>query len=138
MGKRRHAREIALQALYRLDLNPGSAEMALADSDGFREAPENLRGFARALVEGVLEKREAIDAVIGQASLHWPLGRMAVVDRNVLRLAALEMMDFPETPARVVLNEAIELAKTFGGEESGTFVNGLLDRMRLDLGREDV
>jgi transcription antitermination protein NusB len=138
MGKRRHAREIALQALYRLDLNPGPAEMALADSDGFREAPENLRGFARALVEGVLEKKGAIDAVIEGASLHWPLARMAVVDRNVLRLAALEMMLFPETPARVVLNEAIELAKTFGGEESGTFVNGLLDRIRVDLKREDV
>jgi N utilization substance protein B len=138
MGKRRHAREIALQALYRLDLNPGPAEMALADSDGFREAPENLRGFARALVEGVLEKKGAIDAVIEGASLHWPLARMAVVDRNVLRLAALEMMLFPETPARVVLNEAIELAKTFGGEESGTFVNGLLDRIRVDMKREDV
>jgi len=138
MGERRLAREIALQALYRCDLNPGSVDSALAEADGYKEARHRVREFARQLVEGTLARRAEVDALIEGASVKWPLPRMAVVDRNVLRLAAFEMMALPGTPARVVLNEAIELAKTFGGEESGTFVNGLLDRIRLDLGREDV
>lgn len=137
MGSRRQAREIALQALYRYDLNPGPAASALADAEGFGKADEPVREFARALVEGVLERRARIDELIEAVSIKWQIPRMAVVDRNVLRLAAWELMDRPETPAKVVLNEAIELAKTFGGEESGTFVNGILDRIRAEVGRGD-
>ncbi len=135
MGRRRRAREIALQALYRHELNPGSAAAALEDAEGYSAAAGEIRAFACELVEGVLARREEIDAVLAGASLHWSLPRMATVDRNVLRLAVYELLACRQTPAKVVLNEAIDLAKTFGGEESGTFVNGILDRISADLSR---
>ncbi len=136
MGKRRQARELALQALYRLDLNPGPPETALAEAEGYSAVPEEARQFARHIVIGVRERLGEIDPLLEKASLRWGLARMAVVDRNVMRMAAYELLADPATPVRVVLNEAIDLAKAFGGDESGTFVNGILDRVRIDLGRE--
>ena len=100
------------------------------------EVPENTRNFTMALVEETLQRLEEIDGHIKEASLKWDLNRMAAVDRNILRLAVSELTSSDPKPVRVVLNEAIELAKKFGGEESGTFVNGILDRVRIDLGME--
>ena len=134
MGSRRKARELALQALYRMDVNPCEPDTALRELDS-RAGPETEE-FALDLVKGTWKRLDEIDRLIRSASIKWDIARMAVVDRNVLRMATFELLDSEEIPARVVLNEAIEMAKSFGGEESGTFVNGVLDRIRYDLGRE--
>ena len=127
---------MALQILYRMDLNPCDPEEALKELTRQGKSDPSAEKFAGELVLGAVSNREEIDGLITRASLKWGLGRMAVVDRNVLRLATYELLASPDTPARVVLNEAIELSKSFGGEESSTFVNGVLDRIRADLGRE--
>lgn len=135
MGGRRKARERALQALYSIDLNPqGRAESA---KDGYGSIPGQGEEdpFARDLVDGTLARLDEIDVLISRASLKWDVERMAIVDRNILRLATYELLSSCDTPPRVILNEAIELAKFFGGDESGTFVNGVLDRIREDVGR---
>ena len=85
---------------------------------------------------GVAAHQEELDALIARYSEHWRLERMALVDRNLLRLATFELLYRDDIPAKVVINEAVELAKRYGTEESGAFVNGLLDRIRLALGRE--
>ncbi|MFH1468893.1 MAG: transcription antitermination factor NusB [Pseudomonadota bacterium] len=142
---RRRSREIVLQALYDADLagtQPGLALRglwsALLDDDGsLGEAGigEDERRFANALVQGVQENTQRIDALIEEASLNWRLVRMPVVDRNILRLACYELIGCPEIPVSVTINEAVELAKRFGGDDSRAFVNGILDRVAHDLGR---
>ena len=136
MGVRRKGREAALKILYSLDLNPVSGNDVCKEVLDYGEVPENNREFTRELVEETLGRLEEIDGHIQNASLKWEISRMAAVDRNVLRLAVSELTGKTPEPVRVVLNEAIELAKKFGGEESGTFVNGVLDRVRIDLGLE--
>jgi len=136
MGTRRRAREMALQILYGLDINPGDPETACGDLDGWSDLEADSRDFVSDLVQGAWDRRSEIDQVIADASIKWDVGRMAVVDRNLLRLATYEMMAHRDTPARVVLNEAIEMAKNYGGEESGNFINGVLDRIKYDLERE--
>lgn len=136
MGVRRKGREAALKILYSMDLNPVPGKNACTQILDYGEVPENTRAFTRELVEETLGRLEEIDSHIQKASLKWEISRMAAVDRNVLRLAVSELTGDPPKPVRVVLNEAIELAKKFGGEESGTFVNGVLDRVRIDLGME--
>ncbi len=136
MGARRRAREVALQALYRLDINPCEPENALEDLKGYVKGDTSLAAFARDLVLGTIARKDEIDGCIREASLKWDIGRMAVVDRNVLRLATYELLAHRETPAKVIINEAIEMAKGFGGEESGTFVNGVLDRIKYNLERK--
>ena len=91
--------------------------------------------FAQELVRGALEDRAAIDARIEAASLHWRLARMPVVDRNILRIGTFELAHRPDIPVSVSINEAIELAKRYGGAESRSFVNGILDRIAADVGR---
>ena len=136
MGVRRRGREAALKILYSMDLNPVSWQEACQQILDNGNQPDNVREFTTELVEETLERIEEIDNHISNASLKWDIGRMAAVDRNVLRLAVSELTGKKPKPVRVVLNEAIELAKKFGGEESGTFVNGILDRVRTDLGME--
>ena len=134
MGVRRKGREAALKILYSLDLNPSSGADACNEVIDYGGVPEDAKGFTRELVDETVQRLEEIDSHIRHASLKWELSRMAAVDRNVLRLAVSELTGPDPKPARVVINEAIELAKKFGGEESGTFVNGILDRIRIDLG----
>ena len=136
MGVRRKGREAALKILYSLDLNPTPAGDACQQIPDYGDIPSNTREFTEKLVKDTLERMEEIDRHIQNASLKWEISRMAAVDRNVLRLAVAELTGASPKPVRVVLNEAIELAKKFGGEESGNFVNGLLDRIRIDLGME--
>ena len=136
MGVRRRGREAALKILYSMDLNPGSHDDACNQVLDYSEVPEKTRDFTRELVEETLGRLDEIDGYIKSASLKWEISRMAAVDRNVLRLAVSELTGSSPKPVRVVLNEAIELAKKFGGEESGTFVNGVLDRVRMDLGMD--
>lgn len=126
---RRRAREVALQILYADDLNP---QRDLTEADEFlcrrlRDV-DPLVNFARGLVAGVRRCRGEIDTVLGRQASNWSLDRMAAIDRNLLRLGAYELLH-TETPAPVVLNEVIELAKRFGGRQSHQFVNGVLDKI---------
>jgi N utilization substance protein B len=128
MTRRSRAREIALQVLYEDDLNPGrnpeEAELFLRN----RLAQTELIDFARSLVDGVREKRGELDEILSRTADNWSLGRMAATDRNVLRLGAWEIL-FSETPERVAINEAVQLAKRFGAKQSAQFVNGILDKL---------
>lgn len=95
-----------------------------------------MRAFADRLVAGVIERIEDVDQLIRRASLNWRIDRMAMVDRNILRLATYELMAVPDTPVKVVLNEAIELSKRYGSEDSSAFVNGVLDKIASILRSE--
>ena len=129
MGTRRRGRECALQLLYMWEYHREGA----FDFDSFwQDLPQEekvTRVFAERLVLGVIGSLEHIDGQIKDASTNWRLDRMANVDRNILRLATWELENIPETPLKVVLNEAIELSKRFGSEDSSAFVNGVLDRI---------
>ncbi len=141
-GNRRKAREIALQILYQLDVQDQlTSEQAaglfwqhFAREAAATDGDEPSRGFADQLVRGVRENLAEIDALIGRASRNWRLERMARVDRNLLRLAIYEMKYCSDTPAKVAINEAIEIAKRFGTAESPAFVNGILDRCLEEVG----
>lgn len=144
-GSRRQAREYALQALYAADLSEGASapgldalwEVVIQDEGlGDAHAPEaDEMAFSQRIVDGVAAQREAIDGMIEQCSTNWRMRRMPVVDRNILRLAAFELMFCPDIPATVSINEAVELAKRFGGEDSRAFVNGIVDRVGRQAGR---
>ena len=135
MGSRTKARECALQALYQLDMSGGDPREALRGVlSHFEEADAETAHFAEELVRGVQSERARIDELIQQSSTNWKLDRMARVDRNILRLAVFELLRREDVPVRVTLNEAVELGKKFGSEESSAFVNGVLDRIaHLDL-----
>lgn len=130
MGSRTKARECALQALYQLDTSGGDAREAVRGLlVHFEEADQETERFADELVRGVQSEKGAIDELIQKSSTHWKLDRMARVDRNILRLAVYEILRRADVPVRVTLNEAIELGKKYGSEESSAFVNGVLDRV---------
>lgn len=137
IGARRRARECALQLLYQLDGRPPaggdvgiSEALALFWKHSDPEATQSPEAvaYAEQLVRGVLEHLPEVDGAIHATAQHWKLERMDRVDRNILRLATYELL-FVDVPARIVINEAIEVAKSFGTEESGSFVNGVLDRV---------
>ena len=129
MSTRRQAREMALQMLYQSDVGGADGEQVLAEFRPTEYSADADRAFsyARSLVEGTLSHRQEIDDLIRQQAEHWRLERMPPVDRNILRLAVYEFLYQTDVPKLVILDEAIELAKEFGSEQSGRFVNGLLD-----------
>ncbi len=134
MGLRRDGREAAIQFLYQVDTHrPEKVDEALAAFWKQNEEPQNVRDFANDLLRGALEKLPEIDAKIRTLADNWDFERLAVVDRNILRLAVYEMLFRPEIPPVVSINEAIEIAKKFSTAESGKFVNGLLDRVKNEL-----
>ncbi|REK05471.1 MAG: transcription antitermination factor NusB [Planctomycetota bacterium] len=128
MARRSRAREVALQVLYQDDLNP---QHHPADDEQFvaaRLQSAELVEFATSLIAGVRRNRGELDDLLAQTADHWSLERMAATDRNVLRLGAFEIK-YSDTPGRVAINEAVELAKRFGTRQSAQFVNGILDRL---------
>ena len=135
MGARRAAREAALQTLYLCEVGKADAEVALDTyfAEHQPDADAELRAFTSALVRGVCEHRTDLDARIGAHATNWRIGRLALVDRLILRLGAWELEHARDTPAAVVLDEAIELARTFGTDDSPKFVNGVLDAIRKEL-----
>lgn len=146
MGSRRRAREYALQALFHCDSTERSANGALEDlwagllddTDGGlggRAAEPDEIAFASRIAKGVEENLEELDRGLDEASTNWRVSRMAVVDRNILRMGAYELNHMEDVPAHVSINEAVELAKRYGNRETKGFVNGLLDRIARDLGR---
>ena len=128
MSRRSRAREIALQALFQEDLNPREGRDQLAPLLQSRLKDEHLREFAEQLVLGVLRNREELDQLLEAQADNWSLSRMAATDRNVLRLGAFEIR-YSDTPDRVAVDEAVELAKRFGSAQSSQFVNGILDKL---------
>jgi len=128
MHPRRKAREVAFQVLYQDDLNSRVSPSVGEELLRRRLGSEELLQFGQALVAGVRRNRAEIDAALAGAAEHWSLGRMAATDRNVLRLGAYELLH-TDTPPRVVIDEAIELARRYGSADSGRFVNGILDRL---------
>lgn len=134
MGRRRKAREVALQFLYQLDVN-GASDPTAFEGEFWSRHPVDAeaRAFADTLVRGSKEHQTRIDELIARYAEHWDLDRMAVVDRNILRLAVYELMLDAEVPPKVAINEAIEIAKKFGTADSGRFINGVLDRIHREL-----
>jgi len=123
------ARERALQFLYQHDVTGAFGDVAISRFQENFHPDERPPGYFQQLVYGVKTHLAELDAYIARFSEHWRLERMALIDRNVLRLAIFELLHSPQVPPKVAINEAIELAKRYGGEDSGAFVNGILDRV---------
>lgn len=135
MGARREGREAAVQFLYHRDLSGAGDSESIDHFWELRPATKKVRDFGMALAEGVLSKLTEVDERIRQVAANYDLHRIAAVDRNILRIAVYEMLFCPDVPPVVSINEGIEIAKRFGSEDSGRFVNGILDRIRGDLSR---
>lgn len=126
-GHRSRAREAALKVLYQLDITGDPLEEGLRIFFRHHRVPVSSQPFVGALVRGTRERLKEIDEIVSRHATNWTLGRMAIVDRNILRLGTYELLFSDSTPPKVVINEAVELAKRFGTAESGKFVNGVLD-----------
>jgi transcription antitermination protein NusB len=135
MSKRREGREAAVQYLYQLEIHGDRKADLLVDFWNFRETKPAVREYANNLIAGVVAHLDEVDVLLKKYLQNFEIGRLAAVDRNVLRLAIHEMFHCMETPPVVAINEAIEIAKKFGGEDSGRFVNGILDKLKGELTR---
>ncbi len=142
MGTRRRARERALQLLFQYDIHGKTGDWV---EQFWEQYPvrQDVRAFAEHVLAGVVAHRAELDALIDRVALHWRVARMAVVDRNILRSALFELLWMPEVPAKVTVNEALELARLFADEEARRFVNGILDRVlredpRLEAKRAEM
>jgi N utilization substance protein B len=133
MGSRRQARELALQMLYQAEASSCSITEVADRFFVELDAPPESRAFAERLARGAVACAEEIDALLESTLDNWRLDRLAIVDRCILRMAVFELLHETETPSIVVIDEAIEVAKRYGGEESGQFVNGVLDVLRQSV-----
>ena len=136
MRNRTAGRELALKFLFMLDLRGIEVREELTDFLVSSDASNEARHFAKILVNGYLDREAEIDRRIDEAAENWDLKRMASVDRNILRVAAFELLGDVETPDKVVINEAIEIGKKYGSAKSASFINGILDRIRRSDDRE--
>ncbi|MFH1480148.1 MAG: transcription antitermination factor NusB [Pseudomonadota bacterium] len=133
MGKRHRARELAMQVLFHLEFNGGDPDEVFGlVCDNFN-SPLSIRDFARKLLLGVCNNKEKLDSMIKRSSKNWRLERMSHVDRNILRLATCEILCMSDIPPKVSINEAVELGKRYGNEDSGAFINGILDDIYKNL-----
>ena len=135
MRGRSQSREYALQMLYQLDLRHAEHQQILNEFWQENDAPEEIKTFANQLFTGTAQHLSEIDPMIAGYANNWDLKRMAVIDRNILRLGAFELLHVADVPPKVCLNEAIELAKRYGDAESGKFVNGILDTIHKSHAR---
>ena len=133
MGDRRRAREFALQILFQIEINDTGIRESLEGFWESRPTSQTTRGFTERLVRGTLQHRKKIDILLAETSENWRLERMPAVDRNILRLAVYEFLSETDIPHVVAIDEAIEMAKRFGGNDSGQFINGVLDSVRKKL-----
>lgn len=127
MRNRTKSREYGLQLLYQVELRGEERQQVLVEFWTEHEAPGEIRAYAKRLVEGTLKHQDTIDQLISSHAKNWDMKRMAIVDRNILRLGVYELMHEPDVPPNVSINEAIELAKRFGDSASPKFINGILD-----------
>jgi len=138
MINRRKARELALQALFYMDMSQNDSKEAVKlFCENFVTSKKDLSFFFR-LVNGVVKARPEIDSVVERFSSNWKISRMAIVDKNIIRIAVYEMFFCSDIPSKVSINEAIDIGKKFGTEESGAFINGILDSMRIALKEEKI
>ena len=133
MGSRRKARELALQMLFQWELGGHSTEHVISAFLRNKKIDPAVEGFARGLFEGTVGEVEDLDRRVRAHAEHWRLERMPAVDRNLLRVALYELLHYPETPPAVVINEALEIARRFSGQDSVEFINGVLDAIRKNL-----
>ena len=137
MGHRRKAREITLQVLYQIDASKTDVDEAIElFRDNFGMPRESVE-FSTQLIKGTLDHIKEIDALIKDCSEHWSLERMSTVDKNILRIAVCEFLYCDDIPPKVTLNEAIDIGKSYGSDNSGSFINGILDAMYLKLWGKD-
>jgi transcription antitermination factor NusB len=138
MGKRRRARELAIQVLFHMEYNPGDPGESfdrVCESFG---PPKEVRAYSREVVLGVWEKKADLDRLIRKSSKNWRVERMTRVDRNILRIAIYEVVYRKDVPPKVSIDEAVELGKRYGTEESGAFINGILDHIYNELKAQKV
>ncbi|MDD5136174.1 MAG: transcription antitermination factor NusB [Candidatus Omnitrophica bacterium] len=137
MRKRTKARENALKILYAIDITGDEPKKCIdrywKDNE---EKDAEVKRFANSLVLGAFNKQKEIDKLISESATNWQLNRMAVIDRNILRFAAYELLFIDEIPPKVTINEAIDIAKRYGDSESGKFVNGILDKINKDIAKK--
>ena len=132
MRRRTKARELAVQFLYQLDLRSGETTDDIDEFLELEPTEPEVQSFAKRLAIGAHDHREETDLCLKSVAQNWGLNRMATIDRNVLRMAVFELLFCPDIPPKVTINEAIEIGKKFSTANSGAFINGILDRVRLD------
>jgi transcription antitermination protein NusB len=137
MPSRRKARELALQMLFQWEVGQQPPDFVLQTFLGGRKLAAEVAAFAASLFQGTVGEAALLDATIQKHTPNWKIARMAAVDRNILRMGLYEILHFPETPPAVVINEALELARRFSGEDSVEFVNGVLDGIHKSLPASD-
>ena len=133
MGKRRSSRELALKFLYQFELNKGDLDEQIRLFLEQNSSQEDVENFMKELVVSLIDKMEEIDEIIQKFSDHWILDRMTVIDRNILRMGTCELLFNFSTPPKVVINEAIDIAKKYGNEDSPEFINGILDKVYNEI-----
>ena len=133
MGKRRSSRELAMKFLYQRELNDGIVEQQMEEFWERNPCQNEIQQFTEELLQTVFKNKKQIDEVLDKASDNWSLSRMAIIDRNLLRLAACEIMFNKNVPAKAVIDEAIEIAKKYGCGDSSSFINGVLDRINKEI-----
>jgi N utilization substance protein B len=138
MGTRRQARELAMQALFYMDMRKDASEEMLENFCRCFCPSKRSRPFFTKLVNGVLGTKDQIDALVERFSKNWNISRMSCVDRNVMRIAVYEMLYCDDIPPKVSINEAVDIGKKFGTQESGAFINGIMDSIRGALVKEGV
>jgi len=133
MGSRRKSRELAMQFLYNLEMNHQDIDDALRYFWEMNPADESCREFAENIIRGAMEHKQEIDSIIDKFTINWDIERIAIVDRNVLRIGIYEMLFRDDIPPVVSINEAVDIAKKYSTGESGKFVNGILDKVKLEV-----
>jgi len=133
MGRRRKAREETLRILFRLEFEDTQLEKTLIQYWENRKASEEIKEYSTWLVKGIISHQDKIDNIIQRVSEHWRISRMALIDRNILRMAVFELLNEENIAPAIVINEAIEIAKKYSGDKAATFVNGILDAIRKNL-----
>ena len=136
MGIRRSSRELALKFLYQFELNEGDLDEQIKLFLERNSSQEDVESFMKELVVSLIDKMEEIDEIIQKFSDHWVLDRMTVIDRNILRMGTCELLFIFSTPPKVVINEAIDIAKKYGNEDSPEFINGILDKVYNEIGQK--
>ncbi len=133
MGSRRRSRVLAMQALFDMDMSTEFPEEKFKRFCNNFNPSEKSLPFLKKLIMGVVEYRTEIDALMEKHSSNWKISRMSIVDRNIMRIAVFELLHCPDIPLKVSINEAVDIGKKFGSEESGAFINGILDSISLTL-----
>ena len=138
MGKRRESRELALELLFMIDVVEENADDAVENYLQSRKILSSIKEFAVGLKDGVVKYKENLDKIISKTAENWEIDRMSVIDRNILRIAVFEFLYLKEASDKIIINEAIEVAKEYSTEESGAFINGILDRKSTRLNSSHI